>query len=135
MHAARRMHARLRGAPTRPSSAWQRAHTAVCSHGGVHACRYASSRTKRTFPAAPQPLQTVAAPRRRINTYEVPTSKRRDELVWSVRQAMRNSDADAGGLAARTPSKRIVPNTFVPATEKRRDDLRWAVRTEMAWVR
>ena len=94
-------------------------------------------KSKRTGPPIepPPPLATVRGSRRRVNTYVVPTTKRRDDLVWETRLRMRHTDSDAGGLAARTRSKPMVPNTFVPATEKRRDDLRWAVRAEMAYSR
>ena len=80
---------------------------------------------------------TVKTSRRRVNTYVVPTAKRRDDLVWQTRQRLQAKDSDANGVAARvgSGSKTMVPNFFVPATEKRRDDLRWAVRTEMALMR
>ena len=46
---------------------------------------------------------------------------------------MRQTDADANGIASKSPrSKQLTPNLYQPVTEKRRDDLRWAVRTEMA---
>ena len=93
--------------------------------------------TKRHGPPAaspPPPPETMKAARRRVNTYVVPTSKRRDDLVWETRQRMRMQDSDAGGRTKTGGPKRMVPNRFVPATEKRRDDLRWAVRTEMAWM-
>ena len=95
---------------------------------------YLSLTTKRTAPPidmSPAP-RTVQMAKRKVNTYVVPTSKRRDDLVWQTRQRLRNADIDAGGVGARAPSKRMVPNSFVPATEKRRDDLRWHVRAEMA---
>ncbi len=82
----------------------------------------------------PPPPSTVAAPRRRPNEYVVPTSKRRDDLVWQTRMRMRTADADAGGKPLRPRSKQLHPNRFVPCTEKRRDDLRWAQRAQMAWV-
>ena len=80
---------------------------------------------------------TVKTSRRRVNTYVVPTAKRRDDLVWQTRQRLQAKDSDANGVAARvgSGSKTMVPNFFVPATEKRRDDLRWAGRTEMALMR
>jgi hypothetical protein len=83
--------------------------------------------------APPSPMATVAATRRRINSYVVPTTKRRDDVVWQTRQRMRQSDTDARGRV-QSRGKSIKPNTFVPVTEKRRDDLRWAVRSEMAWI-
>lgn len=84
-------------------------------------------------PASPPvPLRKIG---RKHNEYVVPTSKRRDDLVWQTRMRMRQTDADANGVAAKSPrAKQMVPNTFVPVTEKRRDDLRWAVRTEMAYA-
>ena len=82
------------------------------------------------------PPTTAAAPRRRPNSYVVPTSKRRDDLVWATRVRLLHADADAGGkLHARARSKQLRPNRFVPCTEKRRDDVRWAVRSEMAYMR
>lgn len=118
---------------------------AKCDPVSLHAKRqaqwrtnsYLSLTTKRTGPPidmSPAP-RTVQMAKRSVNNYVVPTAKRRDDLVWQTRQRLRQADVDAGGVSARTPSKRLVPNAFVPATEKRRDDLRWAVRTEMAWVR
>jgi hypothetical protein len=84
---------------------------------------------------SPQPAVTVRAAKRRVYTYVVPTSKRRDDLVWQTRLRLRQSDSDANGVGCmRGGTKRLVPNRFVPVTEKRRDDLRWAVRTEMAWM-
>ena len=91
------------------------------------------SRTSLTV-SSPLPISTVVAPRRRVNTYVVPTSKRRDDLVWQTRLRMRYADPDAGGKPTRARSKTMVPNRFVPATEKRRDDLRWAVRNDMAFI-
>ena len=84
--------------------------------------------------ASPTPAATVAASRRRPNSYVVPTAKRRDDLVWQTRMRMRETDPDAGGKAHRPHSKQLQPNRFVPCTEKRRDDLRWAQRAQMAWT-
>ena len=113
----------------------------VAAHA-KHAAAWKSSSflnlgTKRVGPpvSSPPPPETMKAPRRRANEYVVPTSKRRDELVWQTRQRLRMMDSDAGGrVKSSRGTKQLVPNTFVPATEKRRDDLRWAVRTEMAWI-
>lgn len=95
----------------------------------------ASNKPRIVSVASPTPAGTVAAPRRRPNDYVVPTSKRRDDLVWQTRLRMRQADADAGGRNLSRPrSKQMLPNKFVPCTEKRRDDLRWAQRAQMAWV-
>jgi len=63
------------------------------------------------------------------NTYVVPTTKRRDALVWETRLRMR--EAQVRGTTPR-PQKAMVPNSFVPPTDKPRHDLRWQVRSDMA---
>jgi len=80
---------------------------------------------------------STAAPSRiksrtiKSNSYVVPTSRRRDALVWETRLRMRQ--AQLAGTKPK-PQRAMVPNTFVPPTDKRRSELRWQVRTEMAWV-
>lgn len=83
---------------------------------------------------SPAPV-TLAASRRRqpLDSYEVPTAKRRDALVMETRERLRYTDrpALAPGSAGRSSGR--APNKYVPPTEKRRDSLRWQVRSEMAW--
>ncbi len=82
-------------------------------------------------PPPPAPPSTVQASRINPNRYVVPTTKRRDALVWETRQRLREStNVPIGG----SKQKKMAVNRFVPPTEKRRDALRWAVRAEMAYV-
>ena len=62
--------------------------------------------------APPAPPVTAAAPRRRVNTYVVPTSKRRDDVVWATRQRMReNTNVPSPRMAGR---KQMIPNMCAP---------------------
>ena len=87
-----------------------------------------------TVTSSPAPPSTLSSSRRLPNAYVVPTSKRRDDLVWATRQMMRSADPDAGGKTRQPRSKTMHPNRYVPCTENRRDELRWAQRAQMAWV-
>lgn len=66
-------------------------------------------------------------------SYQVPTQKRRDALIWQTRERLRRDhvphQTSFGGTRAKA-----VRNTYVPPTSLRRDELRWQVRTELAVV-
>lgn len=80
---------------------------------------------------SPAPARTAVSCKRSSraqNTYVVPTTKRRDQLIWDTRMRLRE------GASSSTPRrKEMVPNKYVPPTEKRRNELRWQVRSDMAW--
>ena len=93
---------------------------AKAEHAGATAALAEAASTRAAHLCEPQAIATVALSLVKLGATHA-TAKRRDGLVWQTRLRMRQADADAGGVAARTPSKRMVPNAFVPVTEKRRE--------------
>lgn len=80
--------------------------------------------------SSPAPARTITSSNRvrartpKANAYVVPSTKRRDALVWETRLRMRQA-RQAGSTPK--PQKTMVPNSFVPPTDKPRRDLRWQV--------
>lgn len=66
-------------------------------------------------------------------SFQVPTEKRRDAVVWQTRQRLRREHVPhvTNFAASRPPAAR---NAYVPPTSLRRDELRWQVRAELAVV-
>jgi hypothetical protein len=67
----------------------------------------------------------------RASTAQVPTQKRRDDVVWETRQRLVRDHVPHQTKFTSAPR---VRNTYVPPTSQRRDELRWQVRSELAVV-